>query len=154
MLVPFKRPVCKHFQRQIYNSSAVPLNWRCPPPHPGLINCSLGGQGMAQWPEKGIGIRLLPNENLDSFYIYYSCPLPIYYGKNTLYVPLHNTQDHYSSHSRISSNQCALLCCGNTLVFWINSGSRIISSTVLCFFSSFHSSLPHPLHRSLFVFTK
>lgn len=39
---------------------------------------------MAQWPEKGTGIRLLLNENLDSFYIYNSCPLPIYHGKNII----------------------------------------------------------------------
>lgn len=31
---------------------------------------------MAQWPEKGTGIRLLPNENLDSFYFYRSRRLP------------------------------------------------------------------------------
>lgn len=59
-----------------------------------------------------------------------------------------------SSHTQISFNQCALLYFLDTLVFWINAGSRIIKSTVLCFSCSFHFSLSRTLFSSLCVITK
>lgn len=49
--VPFlKRPVSKHFQRQIYNSSAVPLNLLCPPtPWSHKLQLGRTGDGSVAW---------------------------------------------------------------------------------------------------------
>lgn len=63
---------------------------------------------MAQWPEKGTGIRLPLNGNLDSFYIYNSCPLPIYHRKNILLCS-RTTQEVLITSTRISFNQCVPL---------------------------------------------
>lgn len=65
---------------------------------------------MAQWPEKGTGIRLLLNENLDSSTFTIAALYQSIMGKTFFYVLILPKKSRLpSSHTRLTFNQCALL---------------------------------------------